>query len=209
VLAFLAALALAAPARADSIPWGFTTTLGGAGALPGSGTSTMVISADSPGTGTVQLSGDSNPKALGSSDIVPISIQILSAPAGSTNNLTTTGNYTLFVNLTDTNSGDTGTLTFTGKLGGSFTSSSAALLTNGLTSASVQTIQLGNDLYTVTIGGYVPPSPPGAMNMGSIGGHVDVSEVPEPTSLLLGGLGLLGGAVLGLRRRPRPVPASR
>jgi hypothetical protein len=204
------ALALAAPAQAEVIQWGYSTTLGGAGALPTAGTSPLNISADSPATGTVQLTGESNPSVTtttAGTDFNPISIKILNASAG-TNNLTTNGAYSLFVNLTDTATGAAGTLTFTGKLGGSFTATSAGMITNTINDPSTQSITLGSHLYTVTIGGYVPPSPPGALTQGVIGGHISVSDVPEPTSLLLGSLGVLGGTVLGLRRRTRREAAS-
>jgi hypothetical protein len=211
VLTALVAIAFApaAPARAEMISWGYSTTLGGPGATAQTATTPLNISADAPATGTVQLSGESNPSLSTTpvgTDFNPISIKILNASAG-TNNLTTNGAYTLFVNLTDTASMASGTVMFTGKLGGSFTATSAASITNTLNDPSTQSIRLGDHLYTVTIGGYVPPSPPGALTSGVIGGHISVSDVPEPTSLVLGGLGVLG-TFLGLRRRNRRASAS-
>jgi hypothetical protein len=206
VLAALFAFALAAPARADMLQWGYNSTLAGPGALPAAGTSTLVVNADSPATGTVQLSGESIASTTQpSTDIVPISLKILTASAGD-NNLSTNGAYSLFINLTDITSGATGTLTFTGKLGGSFTPTSTGGLTSTINDPSMQSITLGSHLYTVTIAGYLPPSPLGSVTTGGIGGHITVTDVPEPSTLILSGLSVVG-MLFGVRRRRRRLPS--
>jgi hypothetical protein len=57
----------------------------------------------------------------------------------------------------------------------------------------------------VTANSYVPPSIPNAFNTGALGAHVDVrgGNVPEPSSLLLCGLGAAGCAAAGWRKRSR------
>ena len=168
------------------------------------------VAADSPGTGGVSLTSEALPKnAVGSSDIVATNLRIFSsASADAPDQLVTGGAYTLSLTLTDDASGTAGTLTFTGKLSGTF-SSNNSLITNVFNSPTVQSLTLGGNTYTVTIGPYSPPGPPTASNAGSIAAHVDVvagdtigvQDVPEPSTMLLAGLG--GLSFLGAAWRKR------
>jgi len=188
-------LVAGASVRADVVPWTYSWQR-----------DPVSIAADGSGTGGVSLTSEALPKqAAGSSDIVATNLRIFSsAPAGTPDTLVTNGNYTLTLTITDTNSGQFGTLTFTGKLSGTFSAGNSNI-TNVFDSPTTQTLNLNGDVYTVTIGPYSPPGPPSASNAGSIAAHVDVTpgtgtiginDVPEPSSIVLGCLGLtfVGGA---------------
>jgi hypothetical protein len=162
------------------------------------------IAADGSGTGGVSLTSEALPKqAAGSSDIVATNLRIFSsAAAGTPDQLSTNGAYTLSLTITDTNSGESGTVTFTGKLSGTF-SAGSSLITNAFNSPTSEVLTLGGNTFTTTIGPYSPPGPPSASNAGSIAAHVDlngsgiiVNNSPEPSSIVLSCLGLtfLGGA---------------
>ena len=132
------------------------------------------------------------------------------ASANSPDTLNNTGAYSLTLTLTDTASGMSGSLTFNGKLSGTFSKDSANI-TNQFSSPLTQTLLLGNNSYTVNIGPYSPPGPPDSTNFGSIAAHVSVSTLaitevaPEPSSLLLALFGLSGaGAFSWRKRRARP-----
>jgi hypothetical protein len=200
----LAVLVLATGARADFIPvpndqvqWTYNWSPG-----------TNAISADSPGTGGVSFTNEPTKSATGSSDIVATNLRIFSvATAQSPDKLSTNGNYTLSLALKDVASGQAGTITFSGKLTGSFSADNSNIF-NTINGSPTHTLTLGNTTYTVTFGPYSPPGPPSASNAGSISAHVDVSgvsiaTVPEPSTMILSALGLSFMGVAGWRRRQK------
>jgi hypothetical protein len=163
-----------------------------------------VISADAFGTSRLSLTDEPLGHATNSSDIVATNIRSFSnAPRANPNNFLDAA-YGLTLRLTDETSGQTGTLTFTGAFSGTLSASSANI-SNQFTSSTTGTVVLGDNEYTVTIGDYSPPGPPGISNAGSIGATVEVrsllpdpgpdpdpvpNDVPEPSTVLLCGLGL-------------------
>jgi hypothetical protein len=200
--AFAMLIALGGSVRADLIAWTYSWNR-----------DPVSIVADGNGTGGVSLTNEANPKdATGNSDIVATNLRVFSTAAASTpDTLVTNGAYTLSLTLTDATSGASGTMTFTGKLSGTFSANNSNI-TNVFNSPTVGSLVLGGNTYTVTIGPYSPPGPPSASNAGSIaafvavtpgnGGGVGVQDVPEPSTMLLAGLGLsfLGGAAWRKRR---------
>lgn len=206
--AALALLLLAgARANADFIEWSYNWDRNPVSVLSDSG------------NGSVAFTNEPLKNATGSSDTVATNLKASSlAPASNPDTLNNTGYYTLTLTLTDTASGQSGSLTFKGKLGGTFSADSANITntffapgTNTPESSVTQTLFLGNNSYTVTIGPYSPPGPPDSTNFGSIAAHVEVSSLvitnntPEPSSLLLGLFGLSGAGVFSRRKRRAAV----
>lgn len=181
-------------ARADFIEWSYNWDRNPVSVLSDSG------------NGSVAFTNEPLKNATGSSDTVATNLKANSlANANAPDRLNNTGAYSLTLTLTDKVSGQTGSLTFSGKLGGTFSKDSANV-TNQFTGALSQSLFLGANNYTVTVGPYSPPGPPSASNFGSIAAHVDVStisiqKVPEPSTLLLAVLGLSGAGAASWRKR--------
>jgi hypothetical protein len=197
----LAALALllfaGARARADFIQWSYNWNINPISVL------------SDTGNGSVSFTNQPAQNASGNSDTVATNLKANSlADPASPDTLNHTGAYTLTLSLTDTASAQTGTVSFAGKLSGSF-SKSFANITNAFSGAPSQTLFLGNNEYTVAIGPYSPPGPPDSTNLGSIAAHVNVENVghvtnsssPEPSSLLLGLFGLSSASMASWRKR--------
>jgi hypothetical protein len=169
----------------------------------------LVVPADSGGTGGVSLTFMALTHADGPSDVVATNIRTFSSAPRETPDTVTSGNYSLTMNLVDSASGEKGSVTFTGMFSGTFSTTSSNLA-NTFTGPTSQTLTLGGHVYTVTIGPYAPPGPPGAANAGTISAHVDVDmdsgggtggNTPEPSTLVLSGLGLSFLGVASWRKR--------
>jgi hypothetical protein len=210
--ATLALFCLAGPkARADLIQWSYNW-----------GSTPLSVSADGASTGGISLSTPSS-TATGSSDIIAANLSTFSSALPGTFDTFTNKPYSLNLSLTDTASGAAGNLTFKGLFSGALSPTSAQI-TNVFLSPLTQALNLGANTYSVTIGPFSPPGIPGSTNLGSIGAHVQVTsgsppvtvppvtvppvtvpptgldQSPEPTTLVLAGLGLpLVGAARGLR----------
>jgi hypothetical protein len=191
-LALALLLAPAPEARADLIPWTYNWSR-----------SPSVLHADAPGTSTIALTDEPLVSVVGDSDVVATNLKTFSqAPATNPDHFTHAA-YTLLLTLTDSTSGKSGTLAFTGYIDGTLSMSNAHL-TNTFTSTAPQTMLLGSTLFTATVDEFTHPGIPGSTTLGCISGHVMikvetvVTILPEPSSLALSGLGLV---VLGLARR--------
>lgn len=122
-------------------------------------------------------------------------------------------NYVLSLVLRDSASGASGSLTFRGNLSGFINAGGMGTtdLTNAFLGSSTQTLTLGKNLYTVTIGPFVSPGPPLPNSpSGSISASiaaqpaVKTASNPEPSSLVLACLGLPSlGVARWFRRRSR------
>lgn len=201
--AALAALLLCATsARADLIQWGYRWE-----AIP-----TTVTA----GSGLVELTPEIYRTARGSSDIVAANLHVQSSALPSSPDVFTPldGNYQLRLHLTDVATSTTGYIDFFGQLQGRFSQSNSQV-TNTFLAPSSQTVTVGSAVFDVSLVYYTPPGPPAQGNLGSIGGHVNVSanpdldpaSVPEPSSLALAGLGL-GAAGLAAWKRRRQAGAA-
>jgi hypothetical protein len=186
--ALLLLLAVGPAGRADPITWSYSWS-----------NSPTNIAADAPG-GYLTLSNEAPQTATGNSDIVATNIQGHSSAPTTKPDTFTAKPYTLTLTLTDQASGASGSLDFTGALSGVLSASSAHV-TNTFTGPTTQTLVLGDNRYTVTIGTYTAPGPPGSANPGSIGATAVVSifQLPEPAAVALAAL----GGLLTLARRRR------
>jgi hypothetical protein len=193
----LAWLVLAGAARADLVPWSYNWT-----------PNTLAIQSDSPGTSKLTLTNEPAGSATGSSDIVATNIKVVSTAKPDSPDHFTHQAYRLTLTLTDNASKATGNLVFTGTFDGTVSGQSSHVM-NTFTGQTTQSIVLGGNTYTITIGPYTPPGPPSSANAGSISATAKVSTTgsssgsPEPSSMLLAGLGvsLLGGASWWKRRK--------
>jgi hypothetical protein len=178
--------------------------------------SALVVPADSGGTGGVSLTFEAQTHADGPSDVIATNLRTFSSAARSTPDTITNGQYSLTMNLTDSASGQSGSVTFTGALSGTFSTTSSNVA-NTFTGPTSQQLTLGGHVYTITIGPYAPPGPPGAANSGTISAHVAVDDnggggggsgggggggdSPEPSTLVLSGLGLSFLGMASWRKR--------
>jgi hypothetical protein len=171
------------------------------------------VSADSPGTGTVTFTNEPTKGATNSSDVVITNLRVSStAPNSSPDKLNSNGAWSATLTLTDTASGASTTMLFSGKLGGTFSATNANVTnTNTGTTTYTWTAPNGN-VYTVTLGNFTPPGPPDASNAGSIAAHVSVTpgdghvsgHAPEPSTLVLSCVGLgFAGFTSWRKRRAR------
>jgi hypothetical protein len=179
---FATALALClftgARARADFVNWSYNWT-----------PSSSAIFADNPSMGRINLSNEPGGTAVGDSFIVATNIKTASTADPATPATFTNAAYGLTLTIVDGASGKTGNLSFNGVFNGTLSSQNAIIM-NGFTGPTTQSVQLGNHLYTVQIGPFAPPGPPSANIAGSISAlaNVTVKDVPEPSTLMLSGL---------------------
>jgi hypothetical protein len=201
LLAALAVLGPVAGARADFVTWTFSTS------------PTSSLPADSPGTGSIDLTGAAGTRT-GPSQIVVASLKNTSS-SSTLENMVTGGGYQIDVTITDSASNTSGTLTFLGKLTGVFFAGGTGLSNSFL--SGTESLTLGGNVYDVSLSSYLPAGPASATLLGGIGATVSVngevpggnptpsSVSPEPGSLLLCGLGAAGFALAGWKRR-RTLP---
>lgn len=157
--------------------------------------------------GAITITGGNPGVALGNADIVAVNLTAFTfspIPEGKRYSFTNSP-YRLGITLTDVDSKQSGALHFAGVFDGSLTDSAVHLHTH-LTSARWQSLILGSDRYTVSLTTYTPPGPPAEGAEGSINAFVSVqpASAPEPSALILAGIGLAGAVFSGLRRRALP-----
>jgi hypothetical protein len=187
-------LITAGQARADLPQWQYDWT-----------SSVSEIQSDVPGQGRILLSNEPGGTATGNSFIVATNIKTLSGTDPSSPATFTAAPYSLTLAILDKSSGKVGGLNFSGQFDGTVSSGSAIIM-NTFTSPQTVAKQIGDHMYTVKIGPFAPPGPPSANISGSISAlaTVTVADAPEPSTLVLSGLGLsLFGAWWWKRNRSR------
>jgi hypothetical protein len=176
----------------------------------------------------VSFTNEPTKSAAGTSDIVVSNLKVFST-ATSAVGFGSGGAYGFSLVVTDTASGNSASYTFNNTLGGTVSGTNANVTTslplfhgsvtmNGKTASFIgpnaPPVTLGGNSYQVTIAAYTPPGPPNASNAGSLAAHVIVTNgtivtatVPEPSALVLSGLGLSLAGLATWRKRRRSLAA--
>jgi hypothetical protein len=193
-LALLALLCLAGTTRADFLPsWTISAT-----------PNTPVLHSSKGGAGMVFLAPTIT-LGEGDSNIILATLTTASSAGRSTPDVFTSVPWSVTLHILDEATGKTGSMTITGLLSGTLSGRSGSFTTT-YTSPLTQGVQLGETLYTVTVGpplaGFTSPGGPLSSAPGAIGAYVDPPKsLPEPSSLVLTGLGAVGCWVVARRRR--------
>jgi hypothetical protein len=205
-----------ADTRADFISWSYNWTHTPA-VVPSDGAGS---SQPGHGTGGITLTNHQGGTGSGNSDVVATEITTFSSASVNAPDHFTNTKYSLILGLTDSASHRSGMLTFNGVLNGTLSLTSANIK-NTFAGPLTQRLDLGGNLYTVTIGPYAAPGIPDATQTGSISAHISVqpdapigggthgggggvqgagggsNQAPEPSTLLLAALGLSALALAG------------
>jgi len=180
----------AAPASAAFIKWDYAWTRNPATIYSDTSKTSYITLTEQPGL--VQ--------ANGSTDIVATNLKTFSDASPEHQATFTDKPYTLTLYILDVQSGQSGTLQFSGLLNG-LVSMASAEITNQFTGSTTGSLMLGTSFYQVQMTAYTPPGPPGEETSGAIGAHARVTvtqilKTPEPSTLLLA---LFGTPVFGYR----------
>ncbi len=188
-------------ARADLI-WGYNWE-----------PSTGKVFANGGGSGYLKLTDEPAKTATGSSNTVVTNIQAVSTAPYNTPDLFNKAPVSFSLQLQDLASKAKDTLTFSGSFSG-IISGNFAHVQFALTSPMSESVTLGGNKYTVTLGNYTPPGPPGVVNSGSLNAFVTVapasgggngSGTPEPAGLTLACLAFPFVGLYGWRKRRAEV----
>jgi hypothetical protein len=193
-----------ASARADLISWSYNWE-----------PNATKITADGGGSGHLTLTDEPSRSATGLSNTLITNLRTFSTATTSNPDTFTHADYSFTLHLQDSASNATADLKFTGFFGGTLAANSAGIKLNP-TSPTTQQVTLGGNVYTVALGTYSPPGPPGDANAGSLnavvsvapaggGGTISGSGTPEPGSLLLAGLALPWLGLTAWRQRRQRV----
>jgi hypothetical protein len=170
------------------------------------------VTGDAGNLGVISFATTNPGQASGTATVAATQLAaVSSAPAGNPDTFSGEA-YNLTLQLTDNASGQTGTLIFAGQLFGTLTATAANITTSF--AKATQQIILGADKYTVTVGPLVPPGTPNTGTIGTLNAAIAAQpnaaslpfESPEPTGLVLAGIGITGAAVTRrLNRRQTPT----
>jgi hypothetical protein len=195
------------------------------------GYSWNVNSSVSAGAGSVTFSNGDNSTSNGSTNTVAAYLKTMSTASMSSPDIVS-GSYTAAITLTDLNTAGhpSATLTFTGMLNGtltaqtSVTSTSITGVSDGMGFHAGQTfdaVLVGSTLFDVSFAGYAPPGSPKAGTQGALSFNISASlaspggdphptgggSTPEPSTMLLGGIGAALSGLAAWRRRRAQVVA--
>jgi len=163
-----------------------------------------------PGSGSVTFTNEPTKSASNGSDVVLTNLRVSStAPTTSPDTLNSSGAWSVKLQLTDSASGASTTMLFSGKLGGTFSADNANVTDQFTGKTSYTWTAPNGNAYTVTLNNFTPPGPPTASNAGSISAHVSVTpgngtisgSTPEPSTLVLSCLGLGFAGLRSWRKR--------
>src|SRR5262245_40750163 len=129
-------------ARAEMIDFSYSWTVQPSSVIPG-GTGSVTLAAAADGTGQATL-GSMTPVPVPGATVTTSSSAIDVPDSFSSM-------FSMKLHLTDTASGQSGDLVYAGALNGTLTATSSNL-TASFNGPLMQTLQLGNNLYSVTIG---------------------------------------------------------
>lgn len=187
-IAFASLLLANSSARAGLISWGYNWE-----------PNTTKLTANAGGSGYLSLTDEPSHSATGASNTVVTDIRSVSNASIASPDTFNHANVSYTLDLTDSASNKSGALTFSGYFSGTITANNSNVQFI-LTSPTTQTLSLGGNTYSVSIGTFTPPGPSGAVNAGALnafvtmtagsGGTGTISSVPEPPTLVLVGLAL-------------------
>jgi hypothetical protein len=192
-----------------------------------------VTSAVSAGTGSIMFTNGGASTSNGDTNTVAAYLKTASTASSASPNVVS-GTYTAAITLTDLNAPGSlpATLTFSGTLAGTLTAKTAVTSTSitGVTDAggfhagqTCDNVLVGGTLFNVSFAGYLPPGSPAEGTSGGIGFNISAIPVspggdphptgnpsaPEPSTMLLGGLGAaLSGLAAWRRRRSARLVAA-
>lgn len=172
--------------------------------------STGKVYANGGGSGYLKLTDEPSHTATGSSNTVVTNIQAVSTAPYNTPDTFNKAPVSFALQLQDLASKATDTLTFSGQFSG-IMSGNYSNVQFALTSPMSETVTLGGNKFTVAIGTYTPPGPPGVVNSGSLnalvtvtpssGGGGGIASTPEPATLSLACLAFPFVGLCGWRKR--------
>jgi MYXO-CTERM domain-containing protein len=197
-LSLFALTLLAAPARAENIPWSFSWS-GSPSAIP-----------DDTKLGSINVLPGQGNEVNSVQNILAAQLQAVGSSAASYTNAP----YSLTMTITDGNSNTSNSMTFSGALSGNY--NSAGGIHNTFLGPITQQLTLGGNIYSVTIGSFTGPLAPGSGTNGHIGADVIVTvgpgggaqTAPEPGTLALAALGVGSLAARRWWKRRRPEQPS-
>ena len=198
-----------ASARADLIQWGYNWEPNATKIFGGNPT-------DDGRPAYLALTDEPSKAAAGSSNTIVTNIRAFSSAFAANPDVFNHANYSFTLQLQDLASKTTASVTFSGFFQGTLTANSANIQIVATTPTTKTTI-LGGNTYTVTLGTYSPPGPPGASNAGSLNAIVSatagtgggtISSVPEPSTMMLASLAAPCLGVIGWRKRRNQTPTA-
>lgn len=197
-IAFALLMLANSSARADLVSWSYNWE-----------PSATSIAANSGGSGSLSLTNEPSHTATGNSNTVVTNIRTVSTAAFNDPATFNHADVSFTLKLTDSASNTSGNLTFAGFFSGTVTGNNANVALT-MTSPATESLTLGGNTYTVTVGTYTPPGPPTDVNAGGLNAEVTItpgsgsghtSGVPEPSTVALAGLALPWVGLSGWRRR--------